>query len=139
MVKDLNIDDVNRNPRYIREMQETASPPIRFSPYGLTKVISTESNFLPKHPSVAIQTKGNPPAKAHTIIDRSKKPSTTIETQTNVNADPTDTIFFRRVPVPTAKVVVQQPPTKVMIVRVPNTAGELILQHSRELSMNDRK
>ncbi|CAF1509445.1 unnamed protein product [Adineta ricciae] len=140
-VEDLDIKDVDTNPIDIREMQETASSPIHFPSYSPTKAISTEPILLPEHTSIAVQTEENPPTKAktHTIIDRSKKPSTTIETQTIVKSDPTDTIFFRRVPVPTAKVVVQQPSTKVMIVRVPNTAGELILQHPRELSMNDRK
>ena len=140
-VEDLDIDDVNTNPRDIREMQETASSPIQFPPYEPTKAISTESIFIPEQASVAVQTEENPPAKAktHTIIDRSKKPSTTVNTQTNANSAPSDTIYFRRVPLPTTKVVVQQPPTKVMIVRVPNTAGELIIQNPRELSMNDRK
>ena len=73
---------------------------------------------------------------AHTVIDRSLKYSNTTETQTDVTANPrsniTESIILRRVPVPTAKVVVQQPTTKVMIVKVPNVAGQLVIQPKLE-------
>jgi len=86
--------------------------------------------------SVAIQTEEDGKKKGkietHTAIDRSLKYSNTINTQTDVSANPrsniTDSIILRRVPIPTAKVVVQQPTTKVMIVKVPNVAGQLVIQ-----------
>lgn len=86
--------------------------------------------------SIAIQTDDNDFKKKksgpHTVIDRSLKYSNTTETQTDVTANPrsniTESIILRRVPIPTAKVVVQQPTTKVMIVKVPNTAGQLVIQ-----------
>lgn len=88
--------------------------------------------------SIAIQTDDDGKTKKkhknepHTLIDRTLKYSNTIETQTDVTAKPgsnvTESIILRRVPIPTAKVVVQQPTTKVMIVKVPNTAGQLVLQ-----------
>jgi len=86
--------------------------------------------------SIAIQTesdeKKSKKIKAHTVIDRTLKFSNTTETQTDVSANPrsniTESIILRRVPVPTAKVVVQQPTTKVMIVKVPNVAGQLVIQ-----------
>jgi hypothetical protein len=89
----------------------------------------------PPQDSIAIQTEddGNKKKlKPHTVIDRSLKYSYTTETQTDVSANPrsniTESIILRRVPLPTAKVVVQQPTTKVMIVKVPNVAGQLVLQ-----------
>ena len=91
----------------------------------------------PSQDSIAIQTedevkKTKKKKEPHTVIDRSLKYSYTTETQTDVTAKPgptiTESIILRRVPIPTAKVVVQQPTTKVMIVKVPNTAGQLIIQ-----------
>ena len=87
--------------------------------------------------SIAIQTDGEVETKKknkgpHTVIDRSLKYAYNTETQTEVTAKPganvTESIVVRRVPIPTAKVVVQQPTTKVMIVKVPNTAGQLVIQ-----------
>jgi hypothetical protein len=70
--------------------------------------------------------------KSHAAIDRSMKISTTNETQTAKPTSPkpnvTESVILRRVPIPTTKVVVQQPTTKVMIVRVPNVPGELVIQ-----------
>jgi len=83
--------------------------------------------------SIAIQTEDNTVQQitSHTIIERPKKRSTTTETQTNELAYPTpnttEDIIYKRVPIPTTTVTVQQP-TKVVIVRVPNKAGQLILQ-----------
>lgn len=91
----------------------------------------------PAQDSIAIQTedeviKKKKKKEPHTVIDRSLKYSYTTQTQTDVTAKPgpniTESIILRRVPIPTAKVVVQQPTTKVMIVKVPNTAGQLIIQ-----------
>ena len=90
----------------------------------------------PLHDSIAIQTEDDGKKKnltgSHAVIDRSIKYSNTMETQTNVSANPrsniTESIILRRVPIPTAKVVVQQPTTKVMIVKVPNVAGQLVIQ-----------
>ena len=92
----------------------------------------------PVQDSIAIQTDDDGKTKKkkknepHTVIDRTLKYSNTTETQTDVTAKPgsnvTESIILRRVPIPTAKVVVQQPTTKVMIVKVPNTAGQLVLQ-----------
>lgn len=90
----------------------------------------------PAKDSIAIQTEDEEKKKKkkepHTVIDRSLKYSYTTETQTDVTAKPgpniTESIILRRVPIPTAKVVVQQPTTKVMIVKVPNTAGQLVIQ-----------
>ena len=86
--------------------------------------------------SIAIQTEEDEDktkkSGPHTVIDRTFKYSQTTETQTDVSANPrsniTESIILRRVPVPTAKVVVQQPTTKVMIVKVPNVAGQLVIQ-----------
>lgn len=90
--------------------------------------------------SIAIQTDDDgqkqKKIETHTVIDRSLKHSHTTETQTNVTANPrsniTESIILRRVPIPTAKVVVQQPTTKVMIVKVPNVAGQLVIQPKPE-------
>ncbi|CAF1129397.1 unnamed protein product [Rotaria sp. Silwood1] len=90
----------------------------------------------PRQDSIAIQTDDNgkktKKTGPHTVIDRSLKYSNTTETQTDVTANPrsniTESIILRRVPIPTAKVIVQQPTTKVMIVKVPNTAGQLVIQ-----------
>jgi hypothetical protein len=91
----------------------------------------------PQQDSIAIQTEEEEMKKKkrrgpHTVIDRSIKYSNTTETQTDVSANPrsniTESIILRRVPIPTAKVVVQQPTTKVMIVKVPNVAGQLVIQ-----------
>ncbi|CAF2129176.1 unnamed protein product [Rotaria magnacalcarata] len=90
----------------------------------------------PSKGSIAIQTEdeGRKIKKAvpHAVIDRTLKYSNTTETQTDVTANPrsniTESIILRRVPIPTAKVIVQQPTTKVMIVKVPNTAGQLVIQ-----------
>ncbi|UJR16277.1 hypothetical protein I4U23_003183 [Adineta vaga] len=133
---DVDVEDLTINPKDIHETKETASSPIPHPSYIPSKAISTEPIFQPEHISIAIQTEEN---KRHTVIDRTKKISTTMETQTNLNPDSVDNVFFRRVPVATAKVVVQQPATKVMIVRVPNTAGELIIQPPRESLMHDKK
>jgi hypothetical protein len=91
---------------------------------------------MSRQDSVAIQTEEDGKKKkkieTHTAIDRSSKYANTIETQTDVSANPrsniTESIILRRVPIPTAKVVVQQPTTKVMIVKVPNVAGQLVIQ-----------
>ncbi|CAF1098229.1 unnamed protein product [Rotaria sordida] len=91
---------------------------------------------VPRQESIAIQTEGNDKKTKkigpHTVIDRSLKYSNTTQTQTDVSANPrsniTESIILRRVPIPTAKVIVQQPTTKVMIVKVPNTAGQLVIQ-----------
>jgi hypothetical protein len=91
---------------------------------------------MSRQDSVAIQTEEDGKKKkkkeTHTAIDRSLKYANTIETQTDVSANPrsniTESIILRRVPIPTAKVVVQQPTTKVMIVKVPNVAGQLVIQ-----------
>jgi len=91
---------------------------------------------LPAQDTIAIQTEedGLPTrtTKSRTLIDRSLKYSNTTETQTDVSANPrsniTESIILRRVPIPTAKVVVQQPTTKVMIVKVPSVAGQLVIQ-----------
>jgi len=101
----------------------------------------------PNQDSIAIQTEGNEKKKkstgAHTVIDRSLKYSNTTETQTNVTANPrsniTESIILRRVPIPTAKVVVQQPTTKVMIVKVPNVAGQLVIQPKQESTNEQSK
>jgi hypothetical protein len=99
-----------------------------------TRIANTFSTPLQPttHDSIAIQTEENSKKKKknepHTIIDRSLKLSTTMETQTDISANVKDSIILRRVPIPTAKVIVQQPTTKVMIVRVPNVAGQLIIQ-----------
>ena len=91
----------------------------------------------PTQDSIAIQTeeeevKKKKKKEPHTVIDRSLKYSYTTETQTDVTAKPgpniTESVILRRVPIPTAKVVVQQPTTKVMIIKVPNTAGQLVIQ-----------
>ena len=90
----------------------------------------------PQQDSIAIQTEDDGKKKKiigpRTVIDRSIKYSNTMETQTDVSANPrsniTESIILRRVPIPTAKVVVQQPTTKVMIVKVPNVAGQLVIQ-----------
>ena len=91
---------------------------------------------VPLQDSIAVQTeddikKPKVPA-SHTTIDRTLKYAHTIETQTDVSANPrsniTESIILRRVPIPTAKVVVQQPTTKVMIVKVPNVPGKLVIQ-----------
>lgn len=92
--------------------------------------------ILPAQDTIAIQTeddaKGGRLIKSRTLIDRSLKYSNTTETQTDVSANPrsniTESIILRRVPIPTAKVVVQQPTTKVMIVKVPSVAGQLVIQ-----------
>lgn len=91
---------------------------------------------VPTQDTIAIQTEDDikktkvPPS--HTAIDRTIKYSHTTETQTDVSANPrsniTESIILRRVPIPTAKVVVQQPTTKVMIVKVPNVPGKLVIQ-----------
>ena len=94
----------------------------------------------PYKDSIAIQTEDYGQNKKnkgpHTLIDRSLKYSNTTETQTNVTANPksniTESVILKRVPIPTAKVVVQQPTTKVMIVKVPNVAGQLIIQPKTE-------
>ncbi|CAF2545925.1 unnamed protein product [Rotaria sp. Silwood2] len=102
-------------------------------------IFSTQARSMPHAPrqdSIAIQTEdiGKKTKKIvpHTVIDRSLKYSNTTETQTDVTANPrsniTESIILRRVPIPTAKVIVQQPTTKVMIVKIPNTAGELVIQ-----------
>lgn len=88
--------------------------------------------------SIAIQTDNDTEPKKkkksgpHTVIDRTLKYSYNTETQTDVTAKPganvTESIILRRVPIPTAKVVVQQPTTKVMIVKVPNKSGQLVIQ-----------
>ena len=91
---------------------------------------------VPQQDSSATQTeehgKKKKKTEPYTVIDRSLKYSHTTETQTDVSANPrsniTESIILRRVPIPTAKVVVQQPTTKVMIVKVPNTAGQLVIQ-----------
>lgn len=95
---------------------------------------------VPPQETIAIQTEDDgkkskaPPA--HTVIDRTIKYAQTTETQTDVSANPrsniTESIILRRVPIPTAKVVVQQPTTKVMIVKVPNVAGQLVIQQKPE-------
>jgi hypothetical protein len=92
--------------------------------------------------SIAIQTDDDGKKKKkigpHGVIDRSIKYSNTTETQTDVSANPrsniTESVILRRVPIPTARVVVQQPTTKVMIVKVPNIAGQLIIQPRPELT-----
>ena len=75
------------------------------------------------------------------IIIFSLKYSNTTETQTDVTANPrsniTESVILRRVPIPTAKVVVQQPTTKVMIVKVPNKAGELVIQPKTDSDNKD--
>lgn len=95
---------------------------------------------VPQHDSIAIQTdedgKIQKKLGTHTVIDRTLKYSNTTQTQTDVSANPrsniTESIILRRVPIPTAKVVVQQPTTKVMIVKVPNVAGQLVIQPKSE-------
>lgn len=90
----------------------------------------------PRKDSIAIQTedstKKTKKTLPHTTIDRTIKYSNTTETQTEMSTNPrsniTESIILRRVPIPTTKVVVQQPTTKVMIVKVPNTAGQLVIQ-----------
>lgn len=114
----------NGNTRTVRDVRETASSPI------LTP-LATDTISRPEQVSIAIQ------AGEHTVptnqpVDRSTANSTPVEPYT-----PKNSIVYRRVPVPTAKVVVQQPTTKVMIVRVPNTAGELIFQPPKDLSFSD--
>ncbi|CAF5133488.1 unnamed protein product, partial [Rotaria magnacalcarata] len=102
---------------------------------GFSTQFRTISN-PPSKGSIAIQTEdeGRKIKKAvpHAVIDRTLKYSNTTETQTDVTANPrsniTESIILRRVPIPTAKVIVQQPTTKVMIVKVPNTAGQLVIQ-----------
>jgi hypothetical protein len=95
----------------------------------------------PHKDSIAIQTDDDGQKKKknkgpHTLIDRSLKYSNTTETQTTVTANPksniTESVILKRVPIPTAKVVVQQPTTKVMIVKVPNVAGQLVIQPKTE-------
>lgn len=93
----------------------------------------------PPQETIAIQTEDSgkkSKAPPHTTIDRTIKYAHTIETQTDVSANPrsniTESIILRRVPIPTAKVVVQQPTTKVMIVKVPNVAGQLVIQQKSE-------
>ena len=97
--------------------------------------------------SIAVQTdddgtKKKKSKEPHTVIDRTLKYSNTTETQTDVSAKPgsnvTESIILRRVPIPTAKVVVQQPTTKVMIVKVPNTAGQLVLQQRSMSGTNEQ-
>lgn len=91
---------------------------------------------VPHHDTIAIQTEDDTKKPkipvTHTTIDRTIKYAHTTETQTDVSANPrsniTESIILRRVPIPTAKVVVQQPTTKVMIVKVPNVAGKLVIQ-----------
>ncbi|CAF3489049.1 unnamed protein product [Adineta steineri] len=106
------------------QTRETASSPIPNSLYT-SKPMYNNPMYQPEQASVAIQTTEN---KTHTIIDRSKKSSMTTETQTKSRSNTPDSVILRRVPIPTTKVVVQKPATKVMIVRVPNKAGELIVQ-----------
>jgi hypothetical protein len=150
-VDQLNIEN-NTNNREEVQTRETASSPLpdpdssndliycpncnRLQPNDHQCVFSTPNQPISNQPervSMAIQTEENTvqPTTSHTIIDRSKKRSTTTETQTNELANSvsniTEDIIYKRVPIPTTAVTVQQP-TKVVIVRVPNTAGELILQ-----------
>ncbi len=97
--------------------------------------------------SIAVQTEEEEPPKRkkrvpHTVIDRSIKYANTTQTQTDVTANPrsniTESIILRRVPIPTSKVVVQQPTTKVMIVKVPNVAGQLVLQQKPGTSTSEQ-
>lgn len=66
--------------------------------------------------------------KSHTVIDRSVKYAFSNETQTDVIGNKTDNLILRRLPIPEANNLVQQPTTKIMIVRVPKVAGELVIQ-----------
>jgi len=66
--------------------------------------------------------------KSHTVIDRSVKYALSNETQTDVLGNKTDNLILRRLPVLAANALVQQSTTKIMIVRVPKVAGELVIQ-----------
>jgi hypothetical protein len=80
--------------------------------------------------SNAIQTKDKSlkKKKSNKIIDRSIESSLTNKARTDVLENTKDNIILRRATIPSAKAVVKQPNTKFMIVRVPNVAGELVIQ-----------
>lgn len=64
-----------------------------------------------------------------TTIDRSVKYSLSNETQIDQSGNTTDNLILQRIPpISTTKVTTQQPTTKIMIVRVPKVAGELVIQ-----------
>jgi len=50
------------------------------------------------------------------------------KTQVNGSENTANNLILKRVPTEAAKALVQQPTTKIMIVRVPNVAGELVIQ-----------
>ena len=142
--------------------RETASSPIPNAAYSPLRTFRDDLIFcpgcnrlhLPEHQCMystripnSLATKSPEPEKdsykheSHTVIDRSIKQALSNETQTkSTNTKPkiTDTVVVRRVPIPTTKVIVQQPTTKVMIVRVPNVAGQLVIQPKATTSTDEK-
>jgi hypothetical protein len=143
--------------------RDTASSPIPNQSYSPLKTFHDDLIYCPGcnrlHPPEhqcmfstqvpnSLATKPKPPEKeipkneSHTVIDRTTKYSITNETQTkstSTKPNITESVILRRVPIPTTKVIVQQPTTKVMIVRVPNTAGELVLHPPKPTTSTDAK
>jgi hypothetical protein len=66
--------------------------------------------------------------QSQTIFDRPIEYSLSNETQSYLSGNTSDNLILRRVTIPTTKVIAPQPTTKIMIVRVPKVAGELIIQ-----------
>ncbi|CAF0855952.1 unnamed protein product [Adineta steineri] len=79
-------------------------------------------------------------------VTHSQAQKTQSEIVTNSKPNITETVVVRRVPIPTTKVITaqplikvvsKQPSTKVMIIKVPNVAGQLVMQPKIESTNNN--